>query len=167
MQPNHSRSTATIPALCRRFTSNHNQVYKCILWLHIIFLIQSVPKIRSFNACPHLILIRSTSISKLNHFVRNWIVIGSVHFDPVHTTNLTRDNSYTRPYYGHVLAYLLLAVTQSCFWISHPVVFGHCLLPIHTTKRSFLVQSKDRLTSAQNLLETHALIDECDCHVIT
>ena len=61
----------------------------------------------------------------------NWIATGSIHFDPVCTTNLTRDDSYTRPIYRHVIAYLPLAVTQSCFWLSRPAGFGHCLLPIY------------------------------------
>ena len=32
---------------------------------------------------------------------------------------------------------VLLTVTQSYFWISRAAGFGHCLLPIHTTKRLF------------------------------
>ena len=80
----------------------------------------------------------------------NWIVTGSIHFDPVRTTNLARDDSYTKPNYHHMIAYLPLAVTQSCFCISHPAGFGHCLLPIHTTTSSFLVQSDNRLTFSTN-----------------
>ena len=80
----------------------------------------------------------------------NWIATGSIHFDPVRTTNLTRDDSYTRPNYRHMIAYLPLAVTQSCFWICHPADFGHCLLFIHTTTRLFLVQSDNRSRSSTN-----------------
>ena len=109
--------------------------------------------ILTLKACPHLIPIRSTSISHLNHhFVRTGLQL-DLHFDPVRTTSLTRDDSYARPNsnYHHVIAYLPLAVTQSCFWISHPAGFGHCLLPIHTTTRSFLVQSDNRSTSSTNM----------------
>ena len=114
------------------------------------------------KACSHLIRIRSALISHLNHHVRS-IATGSIHFDPVRTMNLTGDNLYTRPSFGHLLAYLLLAVTQSCFWRSRPDGFGHCLLPINTTMHLFLVQSNICATSST----TCASIKEYDCHVIT
>ena len=37
-----------------------------------------------------------------------WWLRSCPHFDPVRTANLTRDNSYTRPNYRHVIASLLL-----------------------------------------------------------
>ena len=57
---------------------------------------------------------------------------------------------------------LLLAVKQSCFWISRPAGFGHCLLLIHTTTCSFFVQS-----DTQHLLQTCASINKYDCHMDT
>ena len=57
---------------------------------------------------------------------------------------------YTRPNYGRVKAYLPLAGTQSSFWISHPPGSGPCLFPIRPTTCSFLVDSKNSLTSSTN-----------------
>ena len=94
----------------------------------------------------------------------NWIATGLIHFDPVRTTNLTCDDSYTRPNYRHVIAHLPLAVTQSCFRISHPAGFGHCLLPPYIQQRVRFLYSP---TIARHLLQTRASINEYACHVIT
>ena len=82
------------------------------------YVMKATPRVplMFLKTCPHLIQIRSTSISHLNHhFVRTGsrldqsTSILSAHYE------LNCDNSYTRPQYCHVIAYLSLAVTQSCF----------------------------------------------------
>ena len=78
------------------------------------------------------------------HFVQNWInpLRLCLHYELKLMMIL-----YARPNHGHMIAYLPLAAKQSCFWISHLAGFGHCLIPVHTTTRLFLVQSDDCLTS--------------------
>ena len=105
--------------------------------------------------CPHLIWIWSASISHLSHFVRNWIATGSINFDPVRTTNLTCDDSYTRPNYGHMKAYLPLAVTV-LFLYSIQLALDTVCAPYTQQRFRFLYSPM----TTRHLLQTRSSINE-------
>ena len=84
----------------------------------------------------------------------NWIATGSIHFDPVRTTNLTRDDSYTRPKCHHVIAYLPLLL--------HSLVSGYAIqLALDTVCSPYIQQLVCFLYSPTSSTNT------CPCHVIT
>ena len=76
---------------------------------------------------PYLIHIDLTPWSSRTKLDRNWInqLWSYPHYEPNSVTIGTQGSIMVT-----VLAYLLLSVAQSCFWMSCPAGFGHCLLPI-------------------------------------
>ena len=144
----------------RRLPSFRNGVVFLSFFIPALFLpfLQVHPYLK-WKACPHLIWIQSTSISQLNP------LHAKLDQSALYYKLKTRDNSYTRPSYGHVIVYLPLTSTQSCFWIIHSAGFGHCLLPIHTT--TTFVSCTLQLSITDQHLQTSASINKRDCHVIT
>ena len=124
--------------LCTQCHTHAMTFLICLAWKERCLLLK---------ACPHLIWIRSTTISHLNSHVRT----GSIHLDHVRTTNVN-----SRHFGGNKIVY---------FCSNHHIIFppilptiGYLLTNLFLTPLSFLYFSPSLALSFVFLFSPHLLV---------